>query len=43
VNELFKNPQIIDFSSLNFGMTPSANTKKIADNYEDMLSITKFE
>jgi hypothetical protein len=43
VNELFKNPQKIDFAILNFAMAPSANTKKIADNYVDMISISAVE
>ncbi len=43
LNELFKNPQIIDFSVLNFGMSPNVNTKKIADNYADMISLSKIE
>jgi hypothetical protein len=43
VNELFKNPQKIDFALFNFAMTPSANTKKMADNYVDMISISSVE
>jgi hypothetical protein len=43
VNEIFKNPQTIDFSTLNFAMTPSTNTKKIADNFADMISLISVE
>ncbi len=43
LNEIFKNPQTLDFSALNFAMSPNANTKKIADNYADMISLSKIE
>jgi hypothetical protein len=43
VNEIFKNPEIIDLSQLRFSMTPSQNSTKIADNYIDMFQISSIE
>jgi hypothetical protein len=42
VNELFKNPEVIDFSQLSFAMTPSTNTLKMAENYKDMFQIVSI-
>jgi hypothetical protein len=39
VNEIFKNPETIDFSQLNFAMTPSIYTVKMANNYNDMFQV----
>ncbi len=43
VNELFKNPEVIDFSQLSFAMTPSIYTVQMADNYKDMFQILSVE
>jgi hypothetical protein len=43
VNELFKTPEAIDFAQLNFAMTPSIYTMKMANNYMDMFQIVSIQ
>jgi hypothetical protein len=43
VNELFKNPSVVNFNTFYFAMTNFAQTKIIADNYADMISFSKIE
>lgn len=43
VMEWFKTPSVIDFSSLHTVHMPGAAAKKMADNYEDMFSVSKVE
>jgi hypothetical protein len=43
VNELFKNPTLIDFSVLSFAMSPSSNTVLVADNYSDLFQIESID
>lgn len=39
----FGNPNVVDFSTLNTIHMPSANAKKLADNYVSMFSIEEIE
>lgn len=43
VNELFKNPTVISFSTLPSVVSAGANAKKIADNYADMIRFEKVQ
>ncbi|MCU0359693.1 MAG: hypothetical protein MUF75_03070 [Bacteroidia bacterium] len=43
VNEIFKNPNTISFSSLPVVTSAGANAKLLADNYEDMITLKSIE
>jgi hypothetical protein len=43
VNEIFKNPNTISFSSLPVVTSAGANAKKLADNYQDMITLKSIE
>lgn len=40
---LFGSPNVVNFSTTSYMMMPSAETKKIADNYEGMMSVILVE